>query len=154
MKSHRFYKPVPDLGLYDIPSKELFEYYKSRKPRNGITVYREYRKLAILALKILASHIIQNRGGIAIKGFGYFFVWKIPQRHNSYFTSASDKKMEGPKPMYDNRYSVTFFPVNKYREWHADGPMSKYVREGVKKKIRSGFKYKMYLHSLRKMRII
>lgn len=149
-----FTKPVPDVGVYDIPSKELYEYYKSRNPRNGITVYREYKKVAGKALKILSRHVSDKRGGIVIKGLGYFFVWKIPKRHQSYFTDRDSKKMEGPKPMYSHRYAITFVPVKKYREWNSDGPMAIGLRERVKKNIRSGFGYKMYLHSLNKMRIL
>lgn len=148
-----FKKPIPDVGVYDLPSKELYEYYKSRNPRNGITVYREYKKVAATALKILARHISDNTGGIAIKGLGYFFVWKIPKRHLCNFTERF-QKMEGPRAMYDNRYCITFYPIKKYREWHSDGPMGKQVKRRVKENIRAGFKYKMYLHSLEKMRII
>lgn len=155
MSSREFFtKPVPDVGVHDLPSKGLYEYYKSRNPRNGITVYREYKKVVGNALKILSRHISDNRGGIAIKGLGYFFVWKIPQRHYSYFTEKDQKKMEGPRPMYNNRYAITFFPVKKYREWHSDGPMGINLRRRVKNNIRSGFGYKMYLYSLRKMRLI
>lgn len=115
------------------------------------------RRLFLDVVKAVGDHIAQNiverKGGVLIKGLGYFFVWKVPRK-----MTFDIKMCGGSKEEHYNyhtghhMYSPIFMPHlgrNNLRGWSMDNKFCKNIRMGIKNKLLTGFRYKMYAYSIR-----
>lgn len=116
----------------------------------------ELRKILKTICKHIATNIIERKGGVLIKGLGYFFVWKIP-RKMTYSRFVANEGVEEHYNYHTNHhmYSPIFLGANTkadtFKGWYMDNAFTRYVKGGINKKLLSGFSYKMYVYSLFKM---
>jgi hypothetical protein len=116
----------------------------------------ELRKIVKTICKHIAEEVVEREGGVHISRLGYFFVWKIP-RKMTYNTKVRGGTLEEKFNYHTNHYmfSPIFLPSidsrNTLKYWGMDNSFSVNIRQGIKEKVSSGFKYKIYPYSLYKI---
>jgi len=143
-----------NVGLKRVVSHKLFTFYNRRTKNKRIKDRQEFLKVAKEILTTVQQNIIEKEGGVVINNFGYFFVFRIPAKQVSVIPGRNGEE-DTVVSNYDFvRYTVCFQPIEKNKEWHMSGEKHYKLRKGVSKKLKSGFYYKNYLSTLKKMKII
>jgi hypothetical protein len=137
-KPYNAYAKIKPISKYDKPDKH------------------ELRRIAGAILSEVGEQLVKSKGGVFIKNFGYFFVWKTAlkttygreYKHNTerieYFNHHTDQYL----------YKPTFIPAagkSHLRFWSMDNKFSSVVRDGINKQLRAGHKYVNYMFTLRKL---
>lgn len=138
-------------------SKAYTEFVKKNHVAKDLKVTG--RKELFLIVKTLFKHIgknlVERTGGVMISNWGYFFNWKIPRKMAYQQKTRGQKIVEKFNVNSDHyMYSPVFMSSggnHNMRGWLMDNKFCKKIKLGINKKIDSGFKYKMYPHSLRKL---
>lgn len=138
-------------------SKEYTAYVK----RHDVAKYKRAlgRKELFLIVRVLLKHVAKNiverTGGVFIRNLGYFFVWKIPRRMLYQRRTKGKKIEEHFNYITDHHmYSPIFMSSggnSNLRSWLMDNKFSENVKKGIQARINSGFKYRMYPFSLKKL---
>lgn len=131
------------------------EYLKYEKipEKHKVKNRRELRKIVKTICKHIGNEIVDRQGGVHIKRLGYFFVWKIP-RKMTYTTQVKGGSLKENfnHHSYHYMYSPIFLPSldskNTFKNWSMDNSFSVNVKQGIKHKVRAGFKYKIYPFSI------
>ena len=115
----------------------------------------ELRKVMDCICKHIGEGVVENPGGVIVDGLGYFFVWMPPVK-GTYF-----KKQEGGSTKEWNyhtnhyMYFPTFIPtrpkIRILNAWTMDKAFHEQVRGGITNKLKSGGKYRMYVHTLKQL---
>lgn len=132
------------------------EYVRKKRiaKRDRVDKY-ELMKIAMAIFKEIGLQITETRGGVFIKNFGYFFIWKT----NRKMTFGTKYKWNNKRPQYNHhseyyRYMPVFYPAGgplNLRFWTMDYKFHHKVKSGIKIKLKQGFKYRMYAHTLKKL---
>lgn len=122
--------------------KRISKYEKLRR--------EDYEKIAAELFKEIANRLIYGVGGVFLKNFGYFFIWKTPRR-DSY------KNWKGEDVYHhisgNQKYRVQFVSsggYNNLRFFSMDGTFTGTLKKKLVANLNAGFKYKTYLYSLSK----
>lgn len=133
------------------------EYLKQDIPKKYRLENREeLRKLVREICGVIGEEIVNSEGGVHINRLGYFFIWKIPKKM-TYNTHISGGKSEENFNYHTNHYmySPIFLPsIDKkstLKNWGMDNSFNRKIRFGIKDKLKSGFKYKIYPYSIRRL---
>ncbi len=128
---------------------------KKRVAKKDIADKYELMKIVLAIFKEVGKQIVNSKGGVCIKNFGYFFVWKTLAK-----TTFGEKyKWNDKREQYNHhsnnyRYTPVFVsaggPIN-LKFWSMDYKFSDNVKQGIKSKIKQGFEYKTYVFSLKKV---
>lgn len=143
---------APQISLYTRQHHAAFTaYYRKRKfSKYEKASADEFSKICSAILKEIATQIIESRGGVFIKNFGYFFVWRTQRR-------APSKHFVGDLYNYHTNhymYKPVFVPAagpTNMKFWSMDNKFSRYVKQGIAKKLRGGFKYRGYIYTIGKL---
>ena len=127
------------MSRYDKPDKDLL-----------VKIVKEI-------LDEVAYQMVHSKGGVFIKNFGYFFVWKTTKKamFNKYGV-IHRKDVDGyfnhhtGQYIYKPAFITAGGPIN-LNFWSMDNKFSTYVKDGINKQLRAGHKYKTYMHSLKKL---
>ena len=149
---------VKENGKFLNPS--LSVPYNAYCKRKGISKYEKVDKVLLLKIvgnifKEIGIQITDSKGGVMIRNFGYFFVWKTQAR----IPYGARYKNNGSEPMFNYAtknymYKPIFIPSggpNNMRYWSMDHKFEKPLRMRIKNKLIAGFKYRMYPYSLRRL---
>lgn len=134
--------------------------YNAYCKRKKISKYEKVDKVTLIKIagnifKEIALQMVESKGGVLIKNFGYFFVWKTQARG-----TYGEKYKSTPNEPHFNYHTKNFYykPIfipaagpNNMRYWSMDHKFSLAVRKGIKEKLVSGFKYRMYVYSVRRL---
>lgn len=125
-------------------------------PKKHIAQGREeMRKILTCICKHIAEGMVEEPGGVYIKGIGYFFNWKCP-RKMSYHLTIKGKEPEEHFNYHTNHYMYfpTFVPMTSRlharANWTMDKQFDHRIGHGIMHKLKAGFKYRNYLYSLKK----
>jgi hypothetical protein len=139
----------PALGyVHLLNGYESYKEYRKTEGRRKITDEKDLMKIYRAIFREIQKQIVESPGGVFIRGVGYFFVWKIPRK--LYFKHAFFDQ----KPWYGNAYSIRFIPVKRLRGWSFQRRFSQNLSGKVFKKLCKGFRYKVYLYSLRVLNLM
>jgi hypothetical protein len=142
----------PFLLMHHSMNTEYLKYNKIPK-KYRVEGREELRKLIKTICKHIGNEIVEKPGGVHIRRLGYFFVWKIP-RKTTYHKKIKGGKLEENYNYHTNHYmySPIFLPsIDKNRtfaDWSMDNSFTSTVKQGIKNKVSSGFKYKIYPYSI------
>lgn len=117
---------------------------------------QELRRIVKTICKHIGNELVERQGGVHVRRLGYFFVWKIPRKMTFTTQVRGGKLKESYNHHSDNHmYSPVFLPAldhrNTLKDWGMDNAFSVNVKQGIKNKVRRGFKYKIYPFSLAKL---
>lgn len=151
-------KTLPNANLLDHKmSKAYTEYCKKNNvpASHRMKGRKELFTIVRVILKHIARHLVDNKGGVMIRGFGYFFIWKIPRKMSYHLKTRGQKVVEKFNHGSDHKmFSPIFYPTagkGGMRGWSMDNKFASQIKDGMKVKIRAGFKYKIYPYSLKKL---
>lgn len=132
---------------------EFVKYKNKHKLAKNNQVKRgDFEKIYKQMFITLEQQIEESKGGVMIKKFGYFFVWKSSKRKKSYFINEN-----GVRIGYYNRhfkgykYKIVFLPIkgtNGLTFFSMAGKINKALRKRILKRIKGGVIYKNYAYSL------
>jgi len=113
----------------------------------------ELRKIVITICKHIGQEISDRKAGVHIDRLGYFFVWKVP-RKMTYHVKAKGEKIKERynhhtgQHMYTLIYQPSIDKKGTLKLWLMDKCFNRSVKERVRDKILSGFRYKAYPYSI------
>lgn len=134
-----------------------YNLYVKRKrvaKRDRVDKY-ELMKIVMAIFKEIGKQIVETKGGVCIKNFGYFFVWKTQSKMffgGNYKSNEKKKQFNHHSEYY--RYTPIFYPAGgplNLRFWAMDYKFHHQVNQGITNKLKQSFKYKMYAFSLKKI---
>jgi len=148
-------KHISAIGMWPHYNK-----FKQKIPKiHRITNRNLYIKVVIEIFKTIAFDVVNNRGGVAIKNLGYFFVFRSPKKR-----IASYVYPDGTSEMYynqkkDARYiEPMFYPVKERHLppycWSMDNSYVHSIAQSVKENVYAGKKYKNYIYTVQKLKLI
>lgn len=114
----------------------------------------EFFKIMITICKHIADGIIETPGGVYIRNIGYFFNWMPPVK-NSYHLKKRGGELEEHFNFHTDHHFVfpTFIPMagqlNPRSSWTMDKQFNYNIRRGCAKKVKGGFHYRNYIHTLK-----
>lgn len=130
--------------------------YNERIPEKYRVKDREnLRRMIKTICKHIGREVVECRGGVHVRRLGYFFIWKIP-RKMTYTTQVRGGNLKENFNYHSEHYmySPIFLPSldnkNTLKDWSMDNAFSASIKQGVKRKIKSGFNYKIYPFSITK----
>lgn len=138
----------------------LSVHYNAYCKRKKISKYEKVDKITLIKiagniLKEIGNQLVEAKGGVFIKNFGYFFIWKT-QAKGTYGEKYKHNK-DGANYNYATNnyyYKPIFIPSGgpyNMRYWSMDNRFNLGLRKRIKEKLVSGYKYRMYVHSLRSL---
>lgn len=140
-----------EINALDYSMYTFYRKYDKIPKKFKVGDFRELRKVMVSLLKVIKSNFIERKAGVAIKNFAYFFVWKAP-RKNSYLDRHNNQSYNYHTDMHN--YYLVMLPYTKFKGWQMDWRFTdgeKGLTRQISHKIKSGYRYKAYPHSLRKI---
>jgi hypothetical protein len=142
-----------------LPTKKEFTHYRKHSglSNNDIIVGRDnWMRFIKDFYEEIFKYATETESGIYVPKLGYFFNWLCPKRMVPRISRHSDI---GDMHMYNfhtkNRmYIPTFLPVTTISYYGMDKTFSGAYKQAIFKKIKKGFKYKTYFHTLKKAKKI
>lgn len=138
--------------------KEFSRYVKQSgiKDNQRIIGREKWIRFIVDFYEEVLKYATETESGIYVPKLGYFFNWFCPVK----MVPKMKRRHEiGDKHMYNfhsqNRmYIPTFMPVTNLSYYSMDKTFSKPYKQAIAKKIKEGFKYKTYFHTLKKAKKI
>lgn len=140
-----------EINALDYSMYTFYRKYDKIPKKFKVGDFRELRKVMVSLFRVIKSNFIKRKAGVAIKNFAYFFVWKAP-RKNSYLDRYNNQSYNYHTDMYN--YYLVMMPYTKFKGWQMDWRFTdgeKGLTRQISHKIKSGYRYKAYPHSLRKI---
>lgn len=133
--------------------KKIHNRYKKNLPKKHENFdYQEVIKINQLILKEVSEALINNTSGVVLDGFGYFCIWRTPEKIK---VRNLTKDSEGE--FYFNPHSQGYFYLPTLftdvlsntilTGWSLDGSFNRRLKTQMSTKIKKGFKYR-FLYSL------
>lgn len=144
-------KMIGEINATEYSMYTFYRKYDKIPKKYKVEGYRELRKVIVNILKIIRKNFVNRKAGVAIKNFAYFFVWKAP-RKNSYLDEHNNESYN--YHTNGHNYYLVMMPYNKFRGWQMDWKFTSGrggITRDISHKIKSGYEYKAYPHSLRKI---
>ena len=93
--------------------------------------------------------MVDNEGGVLIRGFGYFFNWKVPKKMQ--YTLTSKGRYEQKFNMYGNKHMhlPTFIPSKDMEGWSMDNTFNRALKTKLSHNLNKGKKYKMFAYTFK-----
>lgn len=118
----------------------------------------EMRLILRTVCKHIAEGMIEYPGGVFIKKIGYFFNWKPPVKMSYYLPRVGEKSSEKELFNYHTDHYMffpTYLPMSKKLDarycWTMDRAFNRSLKKRTSEKIRTGFRYRNYMSSLKKL---
>lgn len=134
------------------------EYLKYDKiPEKHRAKDREELRFIVKAIcECIGKNVVEKPAGVHVRRLGYFFIWKIPRKMTYTINVKGGSREEKFNYHSDNyMYSPVLLPSldakNSFKRWSMDNSFVGNIKQGIKRKVRAGFKYKMYPYSIMKL---
>ncbi len=130
--------------------------YDKISKKNRIKGRENLRGLLKKVCDKIGQEIVERKAGVHIKRLGYFFIWKIP-RKTTYFKNVRGGTREEKYNYHTDHYmySPVFLQsldsTDSLKYWSMDNAFCEKVKVGVRKKVSSGYKYKIYPYSITRL---
>ena len=130
--------------------------YKKMPVSHRIKGREEVRNIVKTICKHIGNEIVDRKAGVHINGLGYFFIWKIPKKM-TYNKKIKGVGLEENFNYHTNNYmySPILLPSLDKKDtlayWSMDNSFVNKLKQGVKKNVMAGFKYKIYPYSIRRL---
>ena len=130
-------------------NKKKFPKYKRINANNALV-----KKIVAEIWKVTKESLAESAGGVVLDRLGYLAHWMRPEKRLA--TSYIEKETQHYNFFSDNYFYYTelftdVFKNNALIGWHLDRLTSRYVKQDRYKKLRTGFKYKLYWSVLKQM---
>lgn len=133
--------------------KKIHTKSKNNLPKKYSDInYQEIININKLIFQEVADNIIENKSGVVLDGFGYFCIWRSPERlrirnlfkdnEGEFFFNPHSKGYFYLPTLFTNVLSSTIL-----KGWSLDGSFNHKIKSKMSVKIRNGFKYNI-LYSL------
>jgi hypothetical protein len=136
------------VGTRPLINKEEFRAtYKNfikQKKKVGLTDKAEIHKLGVAIMREISIQALEYPGGLLLKDFGYFFIYRIEKKLRKRITPKGQKHRYLYSHHTNNHvYSPLFIPVNtRYKKmWTMDGTFSKKFKRRLHDKLKSGERF-------------
>jgi hypothetical protein len=121
--------------------------YKFRKAEKDYFI-----KLVTAFFRIVSEEIPEAKGGVSLRGIGYFFVHRIPKKLK-FKTKTPGKSIElNYNHHTDHRvFSPLFIPRRTLalQPWAMDGKFSASVKKKLANNLRNGYRYKSHVATIK-----
>lgn len=151
-------KIIKPYNLLDAKTHVAYTKYKKEgkiPAKHAASDRKELRKILKTISKHMAEGVVECPGGVHLKGIGYFFNWKCPRK----MTYHIKKEGEGLEEHFNHHtghymFLPTFVPMagklDLISSWTMDKTFNQNVKDKVRDKLKKGFRYNNYLHSLKR----
>lgn len=127
-------------------------YKKNLTKKHSELTHQEVIRVNQLILKEVADKLLSNTSGVVLDGFGYFVMWKTPEKmrirnlsegsSGEFYFNPHSKGFLYLPTLFTDVYSGT--PL---KGWSLDGGFNASLKKKISTKIKNGFKYTL-LYSL------
>ncbi len=126
-----------------IDHKAYQHYIQNSKiaTREEVANYVEHGKLISSFYKIVSEQILESKGGVYIKGFGYFGIMKLMKMPVKRFDMQERKMKLNTKNEMFNTYFVPISKNNLFRLYTFDMSFSRDYFKAFLDKINQGYRY-------------
>lgn len=139
--------------------KDYKEYKKHIPKKYHVTRERRLSKIVNELCKSIADNLVEAEGGVAIRGLGYFFIYRSERKRmlqrklengefENYYNIRHQMRRIAPMFMPPIRRS---FPLYS---WSLDNSFSISVKLKLGDKLKKGVKYKAYPFTVSKLKLI
>ena len=112
----------------------------------------EFKKVIKEIFKVIAKNLIEKEAGVLLRNFGYFFIWKIPQKMKYSITERGKNVVEKYNMYTDNyMYSPQFLGGSNMSQWSMDNTFNYNIKKNLKSKLLSGKHYKMFVNTFKSL---
>ena len=150
-KLKKFTNPTRLLNRLSI--KKLHNKYKKNLPKKHEDLtYQEVINTNQLILKEVADCLVENTSGVVLDGFGYFSIWRTPDKvkirnilkgnEGEYHFNPHSKGYFYLPTLFTDVFQNTIL-----KGWSLDGSFNHKIKSRMSVKIRNGLQYKL-LYSL------
>jgi hypothetical protein len=138
----------------------LSTHYNAYCKAKKISKYDKVDRLVMLKVvgnifKEIGIQMVEAKGGVLIRNFGYFFVWKTQAKTTfGEWYRHTDRQPQFNYATKNYMYKPVFVPAGgafNLRFWSMDNKFERPLRVKIKHKLIAGFKYRTYVYSLRKL---
>ena len=111
-----------------------------------------------LIYKKVSEKLINNSSGVVLDGFGYFCIWRTPEKIKvrNLFKGNKEEFFFNPHSnglMYFPTLFTDVFKSSILRGWSLDGSFNKKIKSSISLKIKNGFKYKLLYSTVKSMNL-
>jgi hypothetical protein len=147
-------------STYDFGGKPAYYEYARWYKKKGYSKEYKFRKAEReFFLKVItafftdvADEIAESKGGVSLRGIGYFFVHRIPRK----LKPKRAEKGVGVITSFSHHtenyvYCPIFVPRRTFalQAWSMDGKFSFHVRKKLRDNLRNGYRYKSHVATIK-----
>lgn len=133
----------------------LWKRYKkvARYKKYQVENREELKAIVKTIFQVIAERLVENEAGVFIRNFGYFFIWKIPNRNLRYsITTKGEEVKTRPNFYTDNyMYSPIFLPDTSIKSWSMDNTFNNSFKQELSKELNTGKRYKTYMYTFKNL---
>lgn len=133
----------------------LWKRYKkvARYKKYQLESREELKAIVKMIFQVIAEKLVTNEAGVFIRNFGYFFIWKIPNRNLRYSITQKGEDIKTKANFYTDNYmySPIFVPDNTLKGWSMDNTFNNTLKQDLSKQLNAGKKYKTYIHTFKNL---
>lgn len=134
-----------------LKDREFYGYYKKNRIciSKGVERYADWTRAVARIMRSIGELIVTTEGGVYIENWGYFAIFKTYKK-----TDKKVKNLSITSYIKDYRYYPYFFgEVGRpcFKNWFMAMTFNKKLREKIKHKVGSGFKYKLFLTTIKSL---
>lgn len=143
--------------ILDYKTHKSYVQYRRKKKLVKGTFARDRKELELILCeitKVIGDNMVKRDAGVLIKGLGYFFNWMMPYKKFPYkYMQGQDRSFYKNHHTEQRLYTLIFLPKEKscFKDWSLDLQFSEKIKQGVKDRLLSGFRYKGYPYSLQNL---
>lgn len=124
---------------------------------NNITP-QEIININNLIFKKVSDKLTSNSSGVVLDGFGYFAIWRTPDKIKirNLFKGNKEEFFFNPHSkglMYFPTLFTDIFKGSILRGWSLDGSFNKKIKSLISLNVRNGFKYKLLYSTVKSMNL-
>jgi len=133
----------------------LWSRYKkvARYKKHKLESREELKMIVKTIFQVIAEKLVDNEAGVFIRKFGYFFIWKIPNRGLRYSITKKGEELKTKPNFYTDNfmYSPIFLPDNSLQGWSMDNTFNNTLKQDLSKQLNAGKNYKTYMHTFKNL---
>ena len=113
----------------------------------------ELKTIVKIIFQVIAEKLVENEAGVFIRKFGYFFIWKIPNRDLRYSITKQGEELKTKSNFYTDNfmYSPILLPDNTIQGWSMDNTFNNTLKQNLSKQFNAGKNYKTYMYTFKNL---
>lgn len=142
--------------IYQTDYPEYTQWCKDNKIPKSKKIMTKYlmSKVGTSFFDEVAHQLVESKGGVSLRRFGYFFIHRIPRKLRYKRLIAGEKINITYNHHTDHTiYAPVFVPKRSkaLSIWSMDGKFSRVLKVRLNKNLRSGYRYQSHLATIKQI---